>query len=331
MPFIQTCYKKHPKSKHCRSSKKPSLSSDVIAKICVKTSHLLVYYKASWILVKVHYVQLFTNLLVIVVPPFKERILGNRSGTRYFCVIFIMWMIWRLQETLEVEGRWRKYVPYSCNITHSARYVIEAIILYVSSDLSMMRYKALAKPLYYHMIRHKRHHNKLRGGVVGVLIGTVCSVSNIIALHIMIDPSVGESCLLTGDGGQKKFLWVLIGVKASCLLFMYAIPCAIMISANLAIMCELRKIRRNNISLQRSQSRRNLKKKTNNVVAFILFSSLFMMCCMPQPVYDLYITVTALIKRNTSNDMGVFVHAILGNLTILSFILNTLVGTRYSS
>ena len=329
MPFIQTCYKLRPKSKYCFRSQKPELSSDVIAKLCRKTSYYLVYYKASWILLKVHYVQLFTNLLVVVIPPFRERILGNKRGIQYYCVIFIMWMIWRLQETFEIEEKWRRYLPYSCNITHSARYVIEAIILYVSSDFSMMRYKALARPLYYHIIRHKGH-SKLRGGAVGVIIGTVCSVCNIIALHIMIDPNVGESCHLTGNGGKRKFLWVLIGVKAISLLLMYAIPCAIMISANLAIIYQLRRYRRNNMALQRSQSGRNFKKKTQNVVAFILFSSLFMMCCMPQPVYDLYLTVSTLIYRSVDNNMGMFIKAILGNLTIFAFIINTLVGTRYS-
>jgi hypothetical protein len=214
------------------------------------------------------------------------------------------------------------------------------------------RYRAVVYPLAYHVRRRQR---VLCFAVLGAAVGALCSLINMLALHLLAAQTgggdlMGATCTVTthtataphashqtpqqtaGVTERAVQLEGIISVKCLSLLFMYICPCACIIVANIGMAGMLRK-RKRSAELSRTYSAKNIRKKNKKTIHFILLSTILMVFCLPQPLWDLYKAVNVYLKPENGaaaaaagNYIGEMLSSLVISLSSVAYMLNTLVG-----
>ena len=212
----------------------------------------------------------------------------------------------------------------ACSPT-SVCYVSEAQCLYLFAYSSLERYHAVAAPLKWRTTNTTAARRLAI--VVGFVVGMISSTLNIIMISIMDDKDIMKTCTITELPSQQTLpLHFLIGIKFINLLCVYCLPCSVLILANIFII-----VAGKHRSTIRSSKTRRTNKKLSYVFSFLVFSSLFMMCCLPRPIFDLNLAFDVLETIVISmSPREMIADAVIWNLTTLAFALNTVVGMRYT-
>jgi hypothetical protein len=167
---------------------------------------------------------------------------------------------------------------------------------------------------------------------VGVVTGALCSLLNIMALCIVSSsqpsPVLLKTCKLPRDVTGN--LVPLIVAKVLSLLAIYLVPCVTMVTANIIMSRNVN--RKANQSIRRSNNKSQRRNRTKVISGLLVFSSIFMVCCMSKPVFELYLAIrihvdVPLEDRETK---GMLLDAITWNLTTLAYVINTVLGIRYA-
>ena len=244
-----------------------------------------------------------------------------------------MWVLWRLQETLEWDLRWRQYhVPYVCLFTNTFFYLSQSEALYLFAFSSGWRFYAVFSPLKW--------QQKMKGGVlhrlvvpsVGVLVAAVCSALNILAALLTRDSSVLRLCRfpVLPDDLEK----LVFSVKVASTLLVHVMPCCLVIGWNIALVSHSR-----HHFLQRQKSRfrhcasstmkREQQKLKRNLV-LCLISALLVLLCLPAPVIELWKACVVYLADGMADHNAHLADTFLCNLTVIAMLLNTLAGLRFS-
>ena len=285
--------------------------------------------RAAWVLAKVNYVLLC--MLPVVTLSLTVRIKRVEAPVynkwRYlWCVsvLHILWVIWRLQETLHWDTQWRRNVQYSCIFTNTAYYWIEAVAQYLFACTSVERFYAIHAPLLW--FRMKSHQGyKKQTAACGFVTGTLCSLLNISAVYTS---ALFQTCQLSDPSGAP--VRFLIFVKSLNLTLIYLLPCTCLLAFNIAMICATRNAIqkfREGRSLQQSRKRVTLK------VSFLVLLSAFMVFCLPSPIYELIMTVNLIypgvsIYKSAAN---IITEAILWNINTIAFTMNITVALFFSN
>ena len=301
-------------------------------------------YKASWILAKINYLLISLTLFMIFIRSLRSKLIGVRMRQHYHVILFGFlngcWLIWRLQETINMESKWQRHVPYICIGTNTICYVVECISLYLFTVTSMQRCHALLTPLPVSQTSTYTKHKKYKLAIAsGLPVAVLCSVLHVVALYRMQDPDIIKSCTILPQhdvtGAVHSFVFLLV-VKALSLCFIYLLPCFFMALSNIMMIITLQRRLNKRMRIGRRISmsgQTSLNRKFHLTSSFILFSSVFLLCCLTRPVYELVMTVNMHLDQGTGERMAVHnvvLNAIICNLTAVAFTINTVVGLNYS-
>jgi hypothetical protein len=204
---------------------------------------------------------------------------------------------------------------------------VEGRSLFLFAWTSVERYQALAGSLLTQLGR-KKMKMFIVALVAGAITGGVCSVLNFIALVIMDRPLVLRNCSVSHD--QAVNMVPLIVVKVVSLLAMYVVPCMIMAAANIAMSTSVSK--KASQTIGRCHSKKRNGKKTKVISRFLVFSSIFMVCCVSKPVFEVYIALKMHlgVVSDGRDTVGMLLDAITWNLTTIAYVINTVLGIRYT-
>ena len=346
MPYIQTClFEKtsmnisiHPISNSTRNLEHAYCHDDlhlVSRAPCISTSHttrMVIHYKVTWSMAKFNYGLVLSTTAFILLPSTYQRFRqhqGNIQPTVLFGPFNVIWMMWRLQDTLHWETNWQRHVPYVCIAMNTVRYLVEGMSLFLFAWTSVERYQALAGSLTK-LISNKNMKMFIVAVAVGATTGALCSVLHIIALFMMADPAVLKTCVVPRDKAAN--LLPLIAVKVVSLLAMYAVPCIVMSAANIAMSKIVSKKVKQTLGRCHSKNQRARGKKTKVISGFLVFSSIFMVCCVSKPVFEVYIAlrIHVGIFSQDRDTVGMLLDAISWNLTTIAYVINTVLGIRYT-
>ena len=267
MPSLRVCFKKKQKRSKCAADiDAVKLMNKLPNQNCKRKFHNVVFRKVSWILLNGN-IALDCIVDMLLVPWMRNNLLRGKQDARqrkFLLMFFLIWLLWRLQETIQAGTQWRKYVPYLCNVTNTVRYALEAVMVYTTCYTSMNRYHAVAKPITYRLSRETRY-TRVHAVMIGCMIGVLCSIINIIAVHLSEDGSIGTLCMLTTlPTGEELFLKSMIAVKTVSLVLMYTMPCSYMIIINACMVTILPKQQRHAAgTLERTTQEYVPERKTN--------------------------------------------------------------------
>ena len=280
-------------------------------------------HKTLWGLARMNYATIGSNALLLIYVTFKWKCLQVQQR-RYFLAyltINMIWLFWRLQETLHWETRWRSGTAYLCVGTNYLRYMTEAGLLYMFASTTLHRLLAVTKPLEWHT-RSKPLLIDVAAIIIGQLIGFIVSTLNFIALLLMNNPDVLKFCKITDTTHEDlSFLLIVKVVNATLVFFL---PCTIILVSNV-IMCMYHRL-----VLLRSESVSVLRKAAFRW-RFTFLSSLITACLFPEPVSELQLAVYYFqhggIVRKGAKEVG---DAILWSLSTVAIMMTTLAGIRFS-
>ena len=294
---------------------------------------MVAYFKAAWFLAKFNYGLILSTILCVLLPNTRNRLTRNSVHSRQSVYAFIIanavWMIWRLQETLHWDTKWQNHVPYICVATNTIRYMVEGVALFLFACTSLERYQVIAGSLLSY-VSGKKVKLATVASSVGFVIGLFCSILNIVALYMMgKSSSMLKTCSVPHNVSMS--LMPLIVVKVVSLVAMYLVPCSTMATANCAMSSIVRRRTSQNLGRCYSKKQKDSSKKTNMISSFLVFSSVFMVCCMSKPLYELYVAIKIWINGSVDAEQGsVLLDAITWNLTTIAYTINTVLGLRYT-
>ena len=200
MSSLHVCFKEKQRPSKCTSGRNAiKRIAELRNQTCKKQLHSVMFRKVSWILLKVNIAFDCVVGLFVVIPWMRNKLNRLNLKTRenkLLLFFFLVWLPWRLQETVQVDTQWRKHMPYFCNVTNTVRYVLEAVMLYTTCYTSRSRYHAVANPMAYRVSRDTGY-TRVHAVVIGCTIGILCSITNIIAVNLSADESLGALCMLT--------------------------------------------------------------------------------------------------------------------------------------
>ena len=110
-PYLLLCYE------HQNTVCEPATS--LLAACSDETKQLVHSARIAWVCAKLNYVLIVVSSSLVM---FQDRLLGSPSNGNlqlYFRLPYIVWLIWRLQETLHHEIQWHSHVPHICTVTHA--------------------------------------------------------------------------------------------------------------------------------------------------------------------------------------------------------------------
>ena len=281
-----------------------------------------------WLLSKLNYFIISCDILVIIVVIIKwEWQRGKRTKRRFiwaFAVINIFWMMWRLQETLNWDIKWRIDYPYLCILTNYIRYCAEAGILYMFACTSLHRLKAVTRPLQWHSRSMPRFLDATAIGT-GILVGIIISTLNVIALLTMKDKHIEQFCSFGNDAAEIPLLFILV-VKVLNLGLVFVLPFFVTLVSNSAMFIAL--LMKQNKVIQSSSKRKNQKFSWK----FLFLSCVIIAFCLAKPATELKLAVETyqndwLAGRSPGD---IIVEGVMWNLTTLAYMINTLAGIKYS-
>ena len=289
---------------------------------------LLKAQSVSWVLAKINYgLVLSTCLLITGLTVLWRHYSRKRYRKKFFLpflvTVNIMWLMWRLQETLQWESRWRDDHAYLCMVTNFICYLSEAQSLYLLAYSSLERYHAVAAPLMWLTFNKTRARQLaiLMGGITGI----IGSLLNIIFVFLANDSTIMKTCTIS-QYLDKHLMNFLIAIKIINLVCVYCLPCVGLAAANIAIMFAGKHKHR------QIRSSRRQPQNMSYVYPSLIFSSLFMLCCLPRPIFDLKLAFDMVHTGEVTVSAGEIVtDGIIWNLTTLAFVLNTVMGMRYAA
>ena len=183
--------------------------------------------------------------MFLLIPWMKNKLTSRSVRNHKRLLLLLIWLLWRLQETIQADSQWTEYVPYLCNVTNTVHYVLEAVMLYTTCYISLNRYRAVSNPIMYR-VSHTTGYTQIHAAVCGCIIGILCSVINITATQLLsADEYTGAYCRLTTPTNEEQvYLEGIIVVKSISLTIMYIVPCSYMIITNASMAVMLHKQKR---------------------------------------------------------------------------------------
>ena len=202
----------------------------------------IAYHKAAWLLAKCNYVLIVHTTLCVLLPNAHNKLTGqgehNKQSVYVFSIVNVLWMIWRLQETLHWDTMWQHHVPYICVATNTIRYLVEGVTLFLFACTSLDRYQVITSSLFT-FVNRKRVKLVAVASTVGIVTGLICSLLNIVALYMVASSSaLLKTCIISHS--ISKTLMPLIVAKVVSLVALYLVPCTIMATANCAMIYSVR-------------------------------------------------------------------------------------------
>ena len=305
---------------------------------CIDEKFQLQFVKSkvmSWIFAKVNYCLIILMMSVGVYVIYKVTIGGQRIYNRHhiphhlcFSMLSIIWLLWRLQETLESEVKWNKYLPYLCIFTDTLRYLVESTCIYLFAWTSIERYRAVTMPLMHLMRRNKV--TQVAAACLGLLLGAFFACFNIIVIFQMNDFDIRKTCIIPFNTSENLLLLIIL--KASNLLVVYLVPSVIMVSINISMAFAVRRSMKWQSTMRRCSS---VKRRTNRAklsFCFLIISSMILVCCIMKPIFYLYLAIKVHLKWD---DVEIFtadniLEGIIWNLSTLAYGMNTLVLIHFA-
>ena len=214
---------------------------------------------------------------------------------------------------------------------------MEGAALFLFAYTSLERYQTIAGSIISGLTK-KNTHLAFLFTVLGVISGSICSTLNTVALSVMTSPPalLLKTCSIPNNVPGR--LTLLIIAKVLSLVAMYLVPCSIMSVANtstamfLSVKMQskknLRKCYSNNITVRKHRS-----KKTRKITSFLVFSSVFMVCSVSKPIFEVYLAIKAHMGMAVNDEretVSVLLDAITWNLTTIAYAINTITGLRYT-
>jgi hypothetical protein len=337
MPAITQCVLQHNRTTtHSylpRCHKNSILITSATQGVCAVE---MTYHRAAWLLAKFNYGLILLATMFVIVPSAHTRV--QKKGTVQCSLVFaatsVVWMAWRLQENFNWDNKWQASVPYICVATNTLRYLMEGIALFLFSSTSMERYLALAGSFVLRVRRKRQVRSPRVAVLVGATTGGLCSLLNSLVLCFMTSPSalLLKTCSVPRELAVN--LVPLIVAKVLSLLVMYLVPCCVMCAANIAVSRSIR--RKSNQNLGRCSKKRPTK-KTEMISGFLVFSSIFMVCCVSKPIFEVYVAIQIHVSEaassssvDTADAIGLILDVITWNLTTVAYVINTVMGLRYT-
>ena len=196
---------------------------------CVKDPVYLNKLHIRWVGSKVNYFLSVTGICVCLF--LCTTISANRRSK--FKVVFassnIIWLCWRLQETVQQDTRWRDNIPYLCIVMYYIQYLSQTTSLYLLSCLSFERLYAVVSPVHYRCSKKARGHYKRITIVIAFLVGSVGSTLNLSAVLTMKDDVVQRTCRLAVSKSNNEYLGFTVITKVAILIFVFVLPCTILV------------------------------------------------------------------------------------------------------
>ena len=253
---------------------------------CVKDPTVFLKLYVKWIGSQVSYVLSATSLCFCL---YLFTNLGENAKFKgLFVVCNVIWILWRIQETLHENQQWRDNAPYVCIAMYYVQYLSQTMTLHLLSYVSLERLFAIISPFCYQHGKKARGHYKSIAVVIALLVGSVCSTLNLVAVLTMRDDRVKQTCHLAVSDSANEYLGFMVVAKITILLFVFILPCTILVYANVVTIIYLKKPTKDPINRTFSGDK---SKKLNKNLSILLFSSLFILCCLAKPVLDTHMAV----------------------------------------
>ena len=328
-PQMQVCQQDQRKNSSCSEENKniQIIHEDHVCFQSHEMRQLLRTYQVTWYLAKTNYLIILGPVGFTLTHKTLRRMKSSKKSAHFISVFVVStaWQIWRLQETLHWEIRWQWLCPYTCVVTNYLQYLTEAVSLYLFACTAFLRYKAIAEPLMSFVKQKGKQMNVASIGL-GCVVAIICSSLNTVALGRMTDPSILRKCII--EDAAKENLAFLIAAKTISTVLIYIVPCLLILSCNIAMVTVIKRTSRQ----AKRNFRRPTSKKTKLVITFILLSSLVIVCCLCNPLYDLYKAVDAVYYDESTGAayVDVLLTGIMWHITSVAYALNGVVTIQYS-
>ena len=294
---------------------------------------IIAFFKSAWMLAKINYGLILSTTLCVLIPTLYKRVVQHHRYKSHsgflFVILNLLWMTWRLQETLHWDTKWQYNIPYICVATNTIRYLVEGMLLFLFAWTSFDRYQAIVGSLVTN-ISGRKNKLMLVISIIGLLVGGICSSLHIVALFTITgSPTLLKTCHISHNISGN--LTLLIVAKVISLVAMNLVPCIVMSTANIVASRSVK--RKTRQELGRCYSKKQRTNKTTRILNFLVFSSMFMVCCVSKPIFEVYVAVkihvgTSAWGRDTA--IGVLLNSITWNLTTIAFTINTALGLLYT-
>ena len=298
---------------------------------CAVSPALWTHVNVTWIYAKINYGLLGISMIISVCVWFILNFFLKASLNR--CTVFfvsnLLWITWRCQETAHVDARWRGDQPYVCMFTGSLGYISESVLLYLMAGASVKRMHALVTP-FQHPSNVKSDRSKVLiiSLVCGFLAGLACSLLNIVAVLVMDNPAVAQTCQLVGGSESLVFL---LTVKICSVLFIYVVPCCALVYCNVIVLIAMKK-KQTSLGMRATQHRDRQIKKATHKLTFILIISLLITFCLPKAIFDLKRAFELYLGTGVEKTASeILVEGMLTNLTACALLLNAVIGMMFST
>ena len=298
---------------------------------CAQTSgSYFLQFKVKWVGNKIKYVMYGTSIVFFLAALSFRRYLGGQNSK--FKLIFVLcnvvWVMWGLQETLQQETMFRDRLPYSCIAMYYIQYLSQTTSLYLFTCLSVVRLYSVVSPLQHRCGSSSLGKLKCLVVVLAVTVGSACATLNLASILTLQDIAAKKTCRLSVSDSVDEYLGFALIVKVLTLILVFLLPCIILVCSNVATIVHLKKSPK--VPIRRS--RKNVRNLNMNLF-IILFSSIFVLCCLPKPVLDVHMVSKVYITGADADTKlaEVISEVVFANLGILAFVISTVVGIRYST
>ena len=290
---------------------------------CSKTNVDLnrAYNKISWYLAKTNYFLticgLVPNMLAVFLLKFCKIFGGWHQ--KYILLLVIgnsLWLVWRLQETLNWDTKWRDLVPYICHLTSVLQYCAESLSISIFCCVSVRRFFAILYPLES-LAAHASRSTVKTIFLPSLIVTIVCSALTSGVLLALGDPYSTAYCKVSATKDQPMLFLMISSISVG--VGLYAVPSVLNIVVSVAVAVSVIK-REKETSLNSTSSRKSSKAKLMTIIA----SALFQLSWLLKPIYDLNIAITLYATNVTvwSKAAEVYFEALMWNVTTIAYSLN---------
>ena len=287
----------------------------------------------TWYLAKLNYILLLVSCFIFCHPEVYRRIFKLQWRQRKYFVSYAgletIWLLWRFQETLHWETNWQMNVPYLCILIESINCFTESLFLYLFAGISYERYQVITHPIQS-VARDRVVKSKVSSIHVGLYVGIMMSVLNVITLFRFNDKSTAKGCTLINLSDED--LSFIISLKSIKLFAMYFLPYLAMLSTNTALFYSMYRRSVDRSDLQASKSNIQSRKIWFSL-SFLFISSFIMFACIAKPISELYLNVSLYLKWRSIHifSMDNVLQGIIWNISTLGFMMNTLLAILYTA
>ena len=321
-------------AKECGFAKNDQWHISVINKTsntsCIKNPRYFFTVQMKWFGCKLNY--LFAVFSVIMCLYLGKQFYVDRYSKSKIMLLLCnaIWVLWRLLETLHEDTKWKDKFSYMCLAMHFIQTFSQTMSLYLLSGISTERLYAVASPIHY------RHNMKNRGYrmyifvTVALVVGVLCYALNIASVLTMNDKQVRQTCRLSVSDSASEYLGFTVAAKVFTLVFVFVLPCIMLIYSNLAIIIHIKKP--TNTLITSSVRGKSVKKLDQNL-SILFLSSVFILCCLAKPILDIHMAARVHSNGNgVERSVGeVTAKVVFVNLEIVASAISTLVGVRFGA